>query len=380
MNHLEKVNKTPTISIAATDDEKKGIYQFRYHIYVEEMSRQLKSAHENDELLYDEMDEWGIQLCAKVGSELVGISRINIGPLEKFTPYIVDSLALDRFQKFYMGSKDQGFALITKLMVAPHYRNSPVLYLLMAKAYELSCDHRVQFTYGGCNFYLLPLYEQIGGHRYGRNFKDPGYGLLTPIVWLIDDVQHMRKVRSPFFRMAKKRKDLNSQVTDWFFSEFPEASGEINSQLVTEENLWTVLCGLLGNQPHNAIPVLHGLSGAEAKKLIHECGVVAQCYAGDHITTSGDPSNELNILLSGKLQLSGPSAYGTAHILPGQHFGEAGLVDYPNHTQDVISAGQAKILVLSRLLFAKFHHHYPDIAHKLLGNISVLAVESRRRA
>ncbi|KYZ77972.1 cyclic nucleotide-binding protein [Anaerosporomusa subterranea] len=359
-----------TVGIASTAKEKTEIYQFRYSIYVEEMSRQLRSPDNGEKLLYDEMDEWGVLLYVKADSELIGVSRINIGLLQNFHPDIITSLSLKKFQNFYTGKKDQKFGLITKLMVSPLYRNSPALYLLMAKAYELSCEHRVQFTFGGCNFYLLRLYEEIGVRRFGENFQDPGYGLLAPVVWLIDDIEHMRKLHSPFYRLARKREAVNKQVADWFFTDFSEASSVINSQLVTEEELWTVLCTRLGDSPNKAMPILQGLSEADAKKFLHKCGLVTQCHANDQIITSGDPSNELNILLSGELHASSLSESGTNRILPGQHFGSVGLVDHTSHTQDIVAVTLTEILVLSRMAFPKFRHRYPGITNHVLENLS----------
>ena len=333
----EESQKPLIVGIAATAKEKKAIYAFRYRVYVEEMSRQLKPIGNDQELLYDEMDEWSFLVYVKAGSEIVGAGRVNIGSIGDFPLGLVKELSLDRFQKFYEGKKDQKFALSTKVMVAPDYRNSQVLYFIIAKGYELYCKHKVQFSFGGCNMYLLRLYEGIGLRRFGRNFIDPGYGLITPIVWLVDDVEHMRKLHSPFYRLARKREEVNKQVVDWFFTEFPEASNVINSQLVTEEELWAALSARLGNSPDKAIPILQGLSEADAIKFLHECGIVDQCHAGDRITTSGDPSNELNILLSGELHTSNLSEPGANRILPGQHFGAVGLVDHASHTQDVLS-------------------------------------------
>ena len=368
-NRQKEAQKPLIVSIATTAEEKKAIYAFRYRVYVEEMSRQLKPIGNDQELLYDEMDEWSFQVYVKAGSEIVGAGRVNIGSIGDFPSDLVKGLSLDRFQKFYEGKKDQKFALSTKVMVAPEYRNSQVLYFIIAKGYELYCEHRVQFSFGGCNIYLLRLYEGIGLRRFGRNFIDPGYGLITPIVWLVDDIEHMRTLHSPFYRLARKREGVDKQVVDWFFSEFPEASTVINSQLVTEEELWAALCSRLGNSPAKAMPLLHGLSETDAKKFLHKCGLVAQCHPGDRIVTSGDPSNELNILLTGELQTAILSKPGVNRILPGQHFGAAGLIDHTKHTQDVAAATLTEILVLSRIAFPKFRHRYPDIANQVVENL-----------
>lgn len=365
----EELQQNFIVGIAKTAAEKKEIYAFRYQVYVEEMSRRLKTTKNEKGLLYDEMDDWSYLIYVKAGLQIVGTGRVNIGEIEKFPPELINQLSLDRFQKFYEGKENRKFALSTKVMVAPKYRNSQVLYLLIAKGYELYCKHRVQFSFGGCNMYLLRLYEEVGVRRYGRNFVDPGYGLITPIVWLVDDIEHMKKLHSPFYRIARKRQGVNKQVVNWFFNEFPAAIKVINSRLITEKELWKTLSTRLGNSPEQVMPILQGLTATEAMKFLHECGIVAQCHAGDHITTSGDPGNEINILLSGKLQIL--NAYpGANKIHPGQHFGALGLVDHTINTQDIIADTLADILVLSRMCFPKFHRRHSAIANQVLNNLS----------
>lgn len=365
----EESQRNLIVGIATTAAEKKEIYAFRYRVYVEEMSRKLQSAENEEGVLYDEMDDWSYLVYVKAGSQIVGTARVNIGEIEKFPPDLISQLALDRFQKFYEGKENRKFALSTKVVVAPNYRNSQVLYLVIAKAYELYCEHRVQFSFGGCNIYLLRLYEEVGLRRFGRSFVDPGYGLITPIVWLVDDIAHMKRLHSPFYRLARKRQEINKQVVDWFFNEFPEASNVINSRLITEEELWRALSARLGNSPGKVMPLLQGLSETEAMKFLHECGIVAQCHAGDCITASGDPSNEMNILLSGELRISNAGSDAN-RIRPGQHFGSIGLVDPAINTHNIIATTKTDILVLSRICFPKFRHRYAAIANQVLANLS----------
>lgn len=365
----EELQRNFIVGIATTAAEKKEIYAFRYRVYVEEMSRKLESTENEEGLLYDEMDDWSYLIYVKAGLQIVGTARVNIGEIEKFPPDLINQLSLARFQKFYKGKEDRKFALSTKVVVAPNYRNSQVLYLVIARAYELYCEHRVQFSFGGCNIYLLRLYEEVGLRRFGRSFTDPGYGLITPIVWLVDDIEHMKKLHSPFYRLARKRQGVNSQAVDWFFNEFSETNNVINSRLITEEELWRILSARLGNSPDKVMPILQGLSETEAMKFLHECGIVAQCHAGDCITTSGDPSNEINILLAGELQISN-AGLDANRIHPGQQFGAIGLVDPAINTRDIIATTITDILVLSRICFLKFRHRYPAIANQVLDNLS----------
>jgi len=358
------------IGIAVTEREKQEIFRLRYRIYVEEMGRQPVAADHSRKLLADEIDRWAFLLYAKSGSELIATMRVNVGLIEEFPRDLARLLCMDKFRRF---CAESGFPLVafsSKLMVSPAYRNSPALHLLTAKGYELYCDHQVQFNFGGCNFYLLRLYEQFGCRRFGRNFVDPGFGLLAPFVLLVNDIAHLKAVHSPFTRIARKKAVPNSDVKDWFYREFPEAASVMNSQLTTGEELWRFLCNRLGGSPEERIPVIKGLTREEAKDFLHSCGVSARCYPGDHVITRDMVSDELNILVSGTLLSAAPNAGPPNIILPGEHFGANGLLDKAVHTLDIIAAATTEILVFSRQYFAKFRRTKPEVAFKILRNLA----------
>lgn len=360
------------IGIATTTEEKREIYRFRYQVYVEEMSKHIEGIDHDNKLLYDELDDWTILLYARIGSELIGTVRVNIGTLKDFPQKLVGFLSLDAFQDFTTKNGSHSFAYSTKLMVAPPYRSSPALYLLIAKCYELWYGHQVQFSFGACNFHLLRLYEKMGFHRYKNNFVDPGYGLLAPIVLLVDDIQHLRTVRSPLFRLARKRGNVTTQAVEWFRANFTKHATAVNSQIVGEEELWSVVCKGLNCSPTEAIPLLHELSVPEAKKFLHCCGSYIQCEPGETITYLGDVSYSYNILISGRLKSLTFKRPLKEYALPGQHFGANGLTGHNRHTEDIAATSPAEILVLSGVAFQKFYHSYPDIAHKIVQSLTRL--------
>jgi hypothetical protein len=129
-----------------------------------------------NKLLYDELDERGLLLYAKIEGKIIATFRVNIGLLTDFPPELVQEFSMDRFQKFYKGKSNPKFALMSKVMVCKPYRNTPAFQLLSAKSYRIFCNARVQFCFGIRNFYLLPLYEYFGYRRYIRNSIDLNYG------------------------------------------------------------------------------------------------------------------------------------------------------------------------------------------------------------
>ncbi|GMA97961.1 cyclic nucleotide-binding domain-containing protein [Pelosinus sp. IPA-1] len=357
------------IGIASTSLEKREIYQFRYQIYIEEMSKRIEKVDNVNKLLYDEFDEWGTLLFVKIGSELIATARINIGTIDDFPREEIDFLSLHAFQDCYTEGGNQKFALTTKIMIAPAHRSSQAFYLLMAKCYELCCSNQVQFMFGICNLHLIRLYEKMGTHRYCKNIFSPDYGLLTPIVLLINDIQYLRMVRSPLFRIARKRGAVNTEAVEWFHNKFIQHSPIMNSQSVTEEKLWTVLSERLACPPTESIAILSNLSIAEAKKFLHCCASYVLCDPGNLITTQGDVSYTYNILLSGKLKSLTFLHPVKEYSLPGQNFGANGLTEHNKNTEDIVATDSVEILALSGTSFQKFSHSNPEIAHRVVQNI-----------
>ena len=361
------LNSNPELSIeigiASTDEEKDEIFRLRYKIYVEEMLRKPFFVDHRNKLLFDELDTWAVLVYAKVGSEIIGTMRANIGSINDFPVNLVETLQMDRFQSYF---KDKGESLVSfgsKLMVLQRYRNSTATHQLLAKGYEIYCNHHVQFNFGGYNFYLLRFYEQMGYRRLGRGFVDPGYGLLHPFVLLVDDVQHLKLVRSPYFRTARKRSVTDSSSRQWFIREFARDPAVLNSQLVTEEELWNFLCNRLGERPEDTIQAFQGVDAEILKKLLYRCAVIVNCYAGDKILSSGLLSEELNIVLSGRV------LYGDKMIFPGEHFGVVGIADPAIQMTDSTSVISTEIIVISRQYFRKFSMSHPKEANQILTNL-----------
>ncbi|MCC5468010.1 Crp/Fnr family transcriptional regulator [Pelosinus baikalensis] len=363
----ESLEEPIVIGIARTPEEKREIYRLRYHIYGEEIPFKLVSVDHENKLLYDDLDEWCTLFYAKIGLELVGTVRVNIGQLADFSPEIAEAYCMERFQKFYNNNEYYNFGLASKGMVSSSYRNLPVFTMLMTKVFEVYCDDQVHFGFANTNFHLLPLHEYYGHRRIGKNIVDPNLGLLASLVIIPDDIHHLQIVQSPFLKIARKRKIQNDQIIEWFFSEFPETANIINSQLVTKESFWTTLRVRLGNCPNEVMPILQGLSKTEAKQFLHYCGVVVQCSKGNYIVTREDACQELNILISGTVQSSDVNG-----ISLGQHFGAIGLANRTKHTANIIAATDTEILVLSFHYFQKLRRSCPEIANRILHNLASL--------
>lgn len=365
MNNLlykKKLTQKFLVEIGISEEERKEIFNFRYQVYIKEMSKQIETVDSN--MIYDELDEWGVLLYVKVETEIVATARMNIGLIEKYPKELISILQLDKFKNY-----KAPVALLTKLMIDARYRNSSILYLLISKCYELAFNNGVEFIFGGANFHLLRLYERIGLQRYTHNFIDPGYGLLSPIILLVNDIEHLRNVRSPLVRIARKRVNVNLEAVNWFYKNFNNSLSALNSQLISEEKLWEFLCLKIQLKSLLDIKLLKGLSIMEAKKFLYNCGVHIICNEGDIITQQGDLSYSYNILLSGKFRSLTFKSPVKNYVSPGQRVGAQGLLGHDIQVEDIVSVGNSELFVLSGLSFPKFAVLYPKIADLILNNL-----------
>ncbi|BBB90091.1 MAG TPA: cyclic nucleotide-binding domain-containing protein [Methylomusa anaerophila] len=363
-NYMVPRNDEVSIHVAHSQAEKREIYKFRYRVLAEGMGKFIKKNKQNFGMISDCMDEYSQLLYAQSNLGIIGTLRVMFGNMGQFPQDLTKTFYMEKFQTLVDGS-NQTFCLATKLSIEKKYRGSQVLYMLTAKAYEMIRTNHVKFTFTGCNPHLIPLYEQLGFRKFSRNFTDPGYGLLVPLIMVVEDVEHFRAVRSPFYRVARELSNDN-QWGQAFLHAFPEAARYINSQLIRKDDLWKIVTKKLGESPLAAVPLLAGLSQDESAVLLHS-GVVVTCYEADCLVSPGEVSNEVFILLTGALLTD--SAGVQRLIQPGESFGGTGLTEPRPQYATISAAADSEVLVIPRQGFERFCRRQPQAGHQIIRNL-----------
>jgi hypothetical protein len=356
------------IGVADTVEERQNIYRFRYNVYVEEMGKQLQTVDHENKTIKDELDDQSILLYACVNEKVVGTIRLTVGIIEEFPPDLVEVFSMEKFRSFYIDREDKRLAFSSKVMVALEYRGSAATYLLTARLYEIAREQGLQFTFCGGAPHMIPLYEQIGFQRFLPNFVVPEYGYMIPFVFVLEDIDHLRAIRSPSTRIA--RKFTNSlEASKWFKENFPDAKDFLNSRLINDEGLWEIFQSRLGQYPEKAVSMLRRLNTEEVKTFLTS-GIIVKCKRGDHFVASGTVANEQYILLSGMMKVLNPSlGVDQALLEAGQSFGEIGLITPQKQIVDVIAITDAEVLVIPRQAFEKLRRTNPQITEKIIQGI-----------
>jgi predicted GNAT family N-acyltransferase len=352
---LERIN----IIDAHTENEKQAVYRFRYQVQVQEMRRHIPYADHLRKRIFDELDSWSCLAYAELDGQIVGTVRLTVGSADEFPDELIQAFQLERFAQFEPGRKN--IAIGTKLMVAPPYRKTPLFSRLMAKGYEITRSHAVQFCFGGCNPYLIPMYEKMGYRRFTAGFQDPGYGFVIPILLIAEDAEHFRNVRSPFLRIAKKMAN-SFAARNWFLDNFPDATQYPVGILASEQECWNYVVDRTGDSITN-LSTLQKLNQEEARMLLRIATPV-KCHDGYQFIRRGDVCNELNILIVGEMTVTNSEGR-VFQARPGDTVGSVGLSRQTHHQVDVVAVRDCEILTIAGYTFEKLRRSLPQLADKL---------------
>ena len=152
-------------------------------------------------------------------------------------------------------------------------------------------------------------------------------------------------------------------------------SATISEWLLDEESFWEFLANKLLPVPRQDIPFLDGLSDDETKKVLRS-GTVLSARANDTIIRAGEVGNELFVILSGLVEVrAAQSGRPIAVFEPGQVFGEIAFISNTTRSADVVALDDTEILVVTQGWLKKMMLGSPELASKVLLNLSRILCE-----
>jgi len=354
------------IHSAETEDEKRAVYRFRYDVYVEEMGRYAGVADHENRLLVEPEDETGRIFYAAQDGEVVGTSRLSWGGDARFSERQIHHYALapflDEVPLEAMGVGERG-------MVAKHLRGSPLFSEMRRASQRFSSERRIQLVFGACEPHLLSLYLGEGARTYAKeNINSPEAGYLIPIVFVPEDVAHLRAIGSP---EADVVKDFGADAR------VPECvdrlitmSGNVLSQRLTADGAyWQEVHSSLAEFADSRLSALDGLSEHDAARLLGKSNII-ECHTGDRLFKKGGVARNMFVVLEGTLEVRDGDTL--LRVLgPGDVLGEiAFLLERPRSADVYAATDGVRVLSLSEGELRKMIASAPELSAQLLLNIA----------
>lgn len=351
--------------IAQTQAEKKAVFQLRYAVYVKEMQVYVSKADHESKQFTDERDQTDRLLYAKEEDELAAAISVVVGADAPMTDDVRGIYDLPRFSSVIPESK-MGIAM--RLVSKPQYRSSTVPFKIMAEAVRIMVDAGVEVLFCTCQPHLLNMYQRLGFRSYSQEvFNDPEFGIMIPLVLLMGDWDHLKKVRSPLYRTIAQ--GTYDQI---LIEPILEVMGDITVHNSTSEEgavEWSYFSDVLSSPTTNRPLLFEGLVEAEIQQVIAS-GYVIDCKTGDLVIKKGQVAQTVYVPLEGTLEVRNGSQL-IAVVQTGEMLGEQAFLLGSRRSADVFAGSEgARVLSLNDRNLRKLIEKPERIAAILLLNIS----------
>ena len=179
----------------------------------------------------------------------------------------------------------------------------------------------------------------------------------------------LRTVRSPLAKLAAGYPNLPDTAL-WFSRNFPDYAGLKSEPLHDEERFWSYLCERLRQAPTVGIPLLANIEFRDVRRFL-SIGTILRVRRGETILRAGTRSDEMYVVLSGAMeaQVNGEPV---ASFGRGDVFGEIAFLSAEPRTADVVATDDVEVLVLTQDYLKRAMAAVPEIAAKVLFNMSLI--------
>lgn len=350
---------------AQTQEERLAIYQLRYRVYVEELKLSPRLADHDKKLLVEPTDAHAHNFYAAADGEVVGAVRglwRKDGPLEHEALY-----DLDQFRPFY----PDGLSMTTKLVIRPGRRSGTVLKLLVLAVYRFGRENGIAFDFLDCWPQHINLYEHLGYRRYKSNINHPEAGYMTPMVLVLEDVEHLRRVGSPLAEVAEALPN-SPRAAEWFAERFPEFARAKPQRLISADELWALLSEKVSGRLLEFVPLFRDMTREEIQVVL-AAGNLVNCRRGDRIITQGEARQEFYTLLTGRAEASlevDGQRRSLSNLAAGETFGEMASLTGCARSADVFALEDCELLVHDAARLAALQQRDARLAAKLYLNLA----------
>lgn len=181
----------------ASARELEHVFGLRYQVYVEEMGRRQQWAQSHQ--VQEPLDSTGVILAARLGNEVVGTCRVNFTAWSDVSEF--DFHHIQAFDSIFPGR----VGLATKMIVRKEHRGSQ-LFLALAKQVIREClTADCQALLIDCNQHLVDAFGKMGFVSF-KSLVHPDYGNVSLMILFFHDLEHLRRINSPFLTVIEKEK------------------------------------------------------------------------------------------------------------------------------------------------------------------------------
>lgn len=355
-----------TLRFASTETDHEAIYRFRYEVYVEEMGYPFPGVDHRGRRLADALERPTRRLMAEEGGRLVGTLQFNWGAECAFTE---EERRIYRLSDFVALVGDESTMIASRFMTRASHRDSDLPARLLDAMFEFALDNDVKLLFGDCRPHLINNYLRLGFRTYANTYNDPAAGMLAPLIFVIDDVAYLERIKSrlaPLFRA--KRPGPPDEIVAKIVDLLPKATPV---RLLSNPAASPDWMSLQDTLVEDEVSIFHGMAPDEVARLI-EMSPVISCASGDRIVGQDLAERSVFVVLDGAVEVirDGKSV---ALMTRGAVFGEIAFLLGIERTADVIAVGDTKVIALRERALNELIASESKLAARFLLNLARIA-------
>ena len=357
---------TITLRFGETEADREAIYRLRYEIYVEEMGYAFPGVDHKARRLADPLARPTRMLMAEEAGKLVGTLAFDWGAECAFTD---EERGIYRFSDFVAVVGDENIMIASRFMTSPTHRDTDLPARLLDRMFGFALDNDVRLLFADCRPHLINNYLRLGFRTFAKTYNDPTVGMLAPLVFVIDDVAHLERIRSrlaPLFR-AKRPGQPDAAVAN-ILALLPRATPV---QLLSNPAGSPDWSGLESTLVEDEVSIFHGMEPAEVARLI-EMSPVINCAPGDRIIAQDLAERSVFVILEGAAEVI-RDGHLIALMTRGAVFGEIAFLLGIDRTADVIAIGDTKVIALRERALNELIASESKLAARFLLNLARIA-------
>jgi predicted GNAT family N-acyltransferase len=355
-----------TLRFASTEADHEAIYRLRYEIYVEEMGYLFPGVDHRGRRLADPMERPSRRLMAEEGGQLAGTLQFNWGAE---CPFTEEERRIYRLSDFIAFAGDESTMIASRFMTRPSHRDSDLPARMLDAMFEFALDNEVKLLVADCRPHLINNYLRLGFRTYAQTYNDPTVGMLAPLIFVIDDVAYLERIKSrlaPLFRA--RRPGAPDETVAKIVALLPQATPVRLLSNPAGSADWMSLQDTL---VEDEVSIFHGMAPDEVARLI-EMSPVISCAAGDRIVGQDLAERSVFVVLDGAVEVM-RDGKSMALMTRGAVFGEIAFLLGIDRTADVIAVGDTKVIALRERALNELIASESKLAARFLLNLARIA-------
>jgi predicted GNAT family N-acyltransferase len=196
--------------VAVTTEDQLVAYRLRYDVYIAEQGKPYPESDHHNKCLLDELDAESDVVVVESADRIIGTVRGT---------WLESPAAIARYAHVFEVARFSAFQLTeigvcSRLAVSMDHRNAQTLKLLLSTLYARALDCETRLCFATCAPMFLRMFRRYGFREYAAPIRDPIVGTLHRICLVLDDVEHLTTLGSPFAPVAR-RHGITSVSRPW---------------------------------------------------------------------------------------------------------------------------------------------------------------------